>query len=417
MFTHFFVLSLIWFVMVCITHQPFMRLAPMVFVSFIIGWWTGELALHWIVLWVGICVWYIAHGALSDMYGVWGVVFHIAACAGLWLHFRKGGKVRSQLERALWEGLSPHVPSLREEDVILPETIPWTSLAFPFWMAHQDVERLRNVPYHEVDGKTLKVEIFRHKERPQGAPILLQIHGGGWVVGHRKQQGLPIMNMMASQGWLCVSVSYRLAPAATFPDPILDLKHAVAWLREHAHEYGGDPNYIAVTGGSAGGHLSALLALTPNLPALQPGFEDADTSIQACVPLYGVYDLLDEQKHWPNIGLQMLLRWVVIKRSVKEARALYELTSPATHISQDAPPFFVLQGDTDSMVPSIHAKWFAQTLGEVSQSPCVQAQIAGAQHAFDFFLSRRTVRVNQATSRFLQLMYQAYLDGHVSEKR
>ena len=68
------------------------------------------------------------------------------------------------------------------------------------------------------------------------------------------------------------------------------MKRALAWVKEHIAEYGGDPDFVAITGGSAGGHLSSLAALTPNVAAFQPGFEDADTTVQAAVPFYGVYD-------------------------------------------------------------------------------------------------------------------------------
>ncbi len=89
---------------------------------------------------------------------------------------------------------------------------------------------------------------------------------------------------------MCVAINYRLSPRATWPAHIVDCKRAVAWVREHIAEYGGDPGFIAVSGGSAGGHLSSLLALTPNQPEWQPGFEDMDTSVDACLPFYGVYD-------------------------------------------------------------------------------------------------------------------------------
>ena len=86
------------------------------------------------------------------------------------------------------------------------------------------------------------------------------------------------MPHLAAQGWVCVAINYRLAPRDPFPAHIVDVKRAIAWIREHIAEYGGDPSYLAITGGSAGGHLAALAALTPNDPAYQPGFEDADTS-------------------------------------------------------------------------------------------------------------------------------------------
>src|SRR5690349_8356251 len=99
------------------------------------------------------------------------------------------------------------------------------------------------------------------------------------------------MNRMAQLGWVCVSVNYRLAPKYLFPTQIVDVKRAIAWVHDNIKEYGGDSSYVVITGGSAGGHLAALAALTPGLDDFQPGFEDADTSVSACVPFYGVYDL------------------------------------------------------------------------------------------------------------------------------
>ena len=105
--------------------------------------------------------------------------------------------------------------------------------------------------------------------------MLVYIHGGAWVIGDKREQGIPMMHELAQRGWVCVAINYRLSPRATWPAHIVDCKRAVAWVREHIAEYGGDPGFIAVSGGSAGGHLSALLALTPNEPEWQPGFEDA----------------------------------------------------------------------------------------------------------------------------------------------
>ena len=109
--------------------------------------------------------------------------------------------------------------------------------------------------------------------------MLLQVHGGGWTIGNKDQQGIPLMQHLAAKGWVCVAINYRLAPRDPFPAQIIDVKRAIAWIRENIAEYGGDPDYIAITGGSAGGHLTALAALTPNDPEWQPGFEDADTSV------------------------------------------------------------------------------------------------------------------------------------------
>src|SRR5690349_8675258 len=129
------------------------------------------------------------------------------------------------------------------------------------------------------------------------------------------------MNYLASLGWVCVAINYRLSPRATFPDHIIDVKRAIAWVKANIAEYGGDPDFVVITGGSAGGHLSALAALTPNDPEYQPGFEDADTTVQACVPFYGVYDFTNRK----GVGRQDMrgfLGRLVIKRRFSEAREL-----------------------------------------------------------------------------------------------
>ena len=96
------------------------------------------------------------------------------------------------------------------------------------------------------------------------------------------------MAHLAEQGWVCVTANYRLSPRATWPDHIVDVKRALAWTKATIAEYGGDPGFVAITGGSAGGHLSSLAVLTSHVTDFQPGFEETDTSVAAAVPLYGV---------------------------------------------------------------------------------------------------------------------------------
>jgi acetyl esterase/lipase len=128
------------------------------------------------------------------------------------------------------------------------------------------------------------------------APLLLQIPGGAWVTGRKTGQAYPLLSHLAERGWVGVSISHRLSPKARWPAHIVDVKRAVAWVKQHIARYGGDPSFVAITGGSSGGHLSALAALTPGVREFQPGFEDVDTTVQAAVPMYGVYDLVDDYK-------------------------------------------------------------------------------------------------------------------------
>ena len=154
-----------------------------------------------------------------------------------------------------------------------------------------EIDVIRGVPYTEA-GRRGHLDIYRRRDvELDRAPVLLQVHGGAWTIGEKERQGVPLMAQLAAKGWVCVAINYRLAPRNPFPAQIIDVKRGIAWVRENIEDYGGDPGYLAITGGSAGGHLAALAALTPGDPAYQPGFEDADTTVQAAVPHYGVYDL------------------------------------------------------------------------------------------------------------------------------
>ena len=165
----------------------------------------------------------------------------------------------------------------------------------PFLMGRRKgIRVVKNVEFARASGKVLRLDVtIPSAPVPAGRtkrPALVQIHGGGWVIGDKREQGIPLLTHMAAQGWVGFNVNYRLSPAATFPDHLVDCKRAIAWIREHADDYGIDPDFICVTGGSAGGHLTALVGTTVGDPRFQPGFEDADTSVAAAVPFYGIYD-------------------------------------------------------------------------------------------------------------------------------
>jgi acetyl esterase/lipase len=207
---------------------------------------------------------------------------------------------------------------------------------------------------------------------------------------------------MAARGWVGVSVNYPRSPAARWPSHLIALKRAVHWVREHAAEYGGDPNFIAVTGGSAGGHLASMLALTADDPTLQPGFEDADTSVQACVPIYGVYDFTAESgARFASRRLGLLLRPLVMPRGSRYPED-YRSASPVHRVRPDTPPFFVIHGQDDTLVPVAEAHAFVDRLTRTSQSTVAYAELPGAQHGFDVFPSIRSAYLLRGVEYFLE---------------
>jgi acetyl esterase/lipase len=222
-------------------------------------------------------------------------------------------------------------------------------------------------------GRRNLLDLYRHRARPSGGPVLIHLHGGGYYRGRKNSQSLPLLYRLASQGWVCVSANYRLRPAAQHPDHLIDLKKVIAWVRAHGPEYGADPGLLFVSGSSAGAHMASLAALTPNDPTFQPGFEDADTSVTAAIGLNGWYGGYYGQE---------------------------DASSPLAHVRPDAPPFFIAHGDHDTVAPVEVARYFAGTLGNVSTNPVVYAELPGAQHAFDLFGSLRFEMVVDAIEAF-----------------
>jgi acetyl esterase/lipase len=271
--------------------------------------------------------------------------------------------------------------------------------------AYYTTKASRDISYGSA-GRRNHLDVWRHPDLPRTAlaPVLVQIHGGGWVTGDQRTQALPLMGYLAERGWVCVSATYRLSPKATWPELITDVLLAVAWTRANIADYGGDPDFIAITGGSAGGHLSSLAALAAGDPEFQPGFEAADTSVQAAIPLYGVYDWLNRSVDNFDEFLPWLER-VVVKRPSAEAPEIFDRASPLSRVHADAPPFFVIHGANDSLVKADQARSFAAALRATSSRPVVYAELPHAQHGFDLVASPRARQTIDAIERFLGVTY------------
>ena len=308
---------------------------------------------------------------------------------------------RDAVQEALDEVLGEFPGPQEEVEAEDSRGLRFDELIVPFPPRHPEVVRERGIAFSRAGGIDLHLDVYRRRDLPERRPVLLYVHGGAWMISNRNEQGLPLMNEMAARGWTGVNADYRLSPWATFPDHIVDVKRAIAWIREHADEIGADPSFIAIAGGSAGGHLAALAALTANDPQFQPGFEDADTSIQACIPIYGIYDFQDDDHPGGDRFTNMLSKHVM-KATADEAPALYKAASPITHVHADAPPFFIVHGSVDTLAPSKTARRFAEALRAVSKAPVGYAELPGTQHAFDVFPSLRTAYVLDGVARFLQ---------------
>lgn len=390
----FLVLVLVGLVAVLNAMRP-LRWTPVVIPAFFSAWLTNELAPQLLVLLVLEVVAFVLLGAVDGPVGVAALGVAALQAAGLVVLVRRSEQAADLADEAL--SSVPDIGDPPGGDAVRGLRRFFVPLAF----RHPEVERIVDVRYSE-DHPRHRLDVYRRRDSPTGCPTLVQVHGGGWVIGDKREQGRPLMLQLAARGWVCFAPNYRLSPRATFPDHLVDVKRALAWVRENGHEYGADPGFLVLTGGSAGGHLVALAALTANDPAYQPGFEDADTTVHGCVPYYGVYDLAGETgTRAADVRAKRLLEKLVLKTRDPEA---FRQASPLTHVRAEAPPFFVIHGRNDTLVPVEEARLFVERLRAVSAAPVAYLELPGTQHAFDVFPSIRSAHVVRAVERFVETL-------------
>jgi acetyl esterase/lipase len=371
--------------------------------SFFGAWVTIELA-PWLLAWEVVLVTVFAlEGAIVGKRGLVGLVLAVASAIGLVVMILRARKTVVTMRDACGE--------LRIDDA---PPFPRWHIVFPILMrSRKGVKAVRNITFAEYPKKNMKLDVIKSIDARPGdrRPGILQIHGGGWVVGDKREQGLPLLNHLAANGWVGINANYRMSPKATFPDHLVDPKKAIAWYREHADEYGADPDFLCVTGGSAGGHLCALVALTANDREYQEGFEAVDTTMRAAVPFYGVYDFTNRNGRWPKRTISMFIEPWIMKKKLSEDPEAFAKASPLDRVRADAPPFFVVHGDLDTLAPVEDARDFVERLRATSKAPVLYAEMKGAEHAFEIFPSYRTARVIEGIERFLHSIHEQYLQG------
>jgi acetyl esterase/lipase len=207
----------------------------------------------------------------------------------------------------------------------------------------------RDVTYCTANGVQLKMDVyFPQLVGGRPAPAVLYVHGGGWVAGS-KTEVTTFSREIVAAGYFIASIDYRLAPAHRWPAQIEDTKCALRHLRANAARYGLDPNRIGVWGASAGGHLAALAGLAGKEAGLEGngGFTDQPSGVQAVVDMFGPTDFTPPLDPAFPIGLLEVL----FGKSLDTAGDLLRQSSPTTYVNANAPPFLILHGDRDRVVP------------------------------------------------------------------
>jgi acetyl esterase/lipase len=371
--------------------------------SFTVGFPVAELAGQLLVASCALTVALAALGWPSGVLGVIDGVLAVGTASAYGAMLVASLRARSVVARALAPlGVEPSRTG-RSGDAWL---CWWrTCLAAPIVRGAVTVHR--DVAYADDGDPAHLVDVYTPRGGTTGAPVLVFVHGGAWVFGSKRTQGLPMLHELAARGWVCVTCDYRLSPRATWPDHVVDVKRAIAWTRDNAQSFGGDPGrFLAVAGSSAGGHLAALSALTGNEAAWQPGFEDADTRVDACISLYGVLEMTGDPDLSGRLGRAtvVLLERAVMKSSLESQRAVYEAASPLHRLREDTPPFLVLHGTKDSLVPVAVPRAFVAAFRAVATAPVCYAELPWAQHAFDLLCSPRATATVRGVAAFLDAL-------------
>lgn len=362
-----------------------------------VGWIAGELCYYALALEVALVLYYFAHDTPSGWHV--GAVLVLSGVAVVLEGVLVGVLLRAR-------GVASRALSDHERPLVIDSQDRfgswWRSAALVSWHP-RSLKRSTNVAYGA--HRRHRLDLWRTAETPENAPVIFYLHGGAWTFGDKREQGRPMLHEFAARGWLVVSINYRLAPRDPWPAQIEDVMRAFAWVKANVANYGGDPTRVVVAGGSAGGHLAALLALTSEDDTWRPeDVEVDDWRVAGAIPLYGVLEMTGDERYWRGLGagIRRLLEGRVVQVPYEGREDLYESLSPLSRIHADAPAFLVIQGVADTLVDVNVARGFVARFREVAKSPIYYVELPLTQHAYDVTASARTSATTRAAIAFAE---------------
>lgn len=264
------------------------------------------------------------------------------------------------------------------------------------WASHVSNEYrvVPNVTYHVANGFENRVDLYLPRNSVGPAPVLMYIHGGGWVGGSKESSVLRLLPWL-EMGWAVVNVQYRLGRISRAPAAVEDCLCALHWVKANAEEYGFDADRIVLTGNSAGGHLALTTGMIPASSGLdmecQP--RDSDLEVAAIINWYGITDVGDllsgtNEKTYA-------VRWM---GSLADRMDVAERVSPLTYVRDDLPPVLSIHGDADPVVPYQHATRLHEALGGAGVSNELHTVPGGGHGRFN---REETIAIFETIQRFL----------------
>jgi len=280
----------------------------------------------------------------------------------------------------------------------------WLAGLALFGQTPSGVRMEQDLVYARAGQKDLLLDLYLPVSHSAARlPVIVWVHGGGWRGGSKER--CPAARE-ARRGYAVASVNYRLSQEAVFPAQIHDLKAAIRWLRANAGSYGLDPGRFGAWGESAGGHLVALLGTSGGVGELEGNLGNAGYSsrVQAVVDFFGPTDFLQMPKfpgsilhEAPDSPESQLIGGPILQNKDKAARA-----NPITYIGKDSPPFLIMHGDQDRMVPANQSELLAEALKKAG----IEVQLGivkGAGHGFG--------------GHDIRLAVEAFFDRHLKPRK
>jgi len=249
----------------------------------------------------------------------------------------------------------------------------------PKYLKEYNAYLIEDVIYRKTPEKDLPLDIMYPAERSEHPrPIFIWIHGGGYNGGDQKMTDICYEAVKA--GYLVVSLEYRLSFYARFPALLIDCKAGVRWVRAHAGELGGDPAHIGVCGGSAGGHLAALVGTCGDLPIYAEGDHlDVSGKVQAVCDMFGPINFNTMPEVYHKQGSMPLVQ--LVGGLLAERQELVRAANPVTYIHEHLPPFYIAHGIQDDNVTINQSEELYEALRAAGYEPDF-LRVNNARHVF-----------------------------------
>ena len=263
------------------------------------------------------------------------------------------------------------------------------------WASHlsNQYQVLPNVTYLTASNRDNKVDLYLPRGTDSPAPVLVYIHGGGWVGGSKESSVLRLIPWM-EMGWAVVNVQYRLGEVSLAPAAVEDCLCALRWIIRNASNYNIDPERIVVTGNSAGGHLALTTGMVPASAGLDRQCPGSETlSVAAIINWYGITDVSD-LLDGPNTK-SYAVEWM---GSMPNRFEIAERVSPLTYVRSGLPPILTIHGDADPTVPYQHGVQLHEELSKVGVSNQLHT-VPGGRHGG--FNRTETIAIFETIQEFL----------------